>query len=418
MNKSHPLKKILDSRLFWIIISLLVSLTIWIYVTTEDSELSTQTFRGVRVELVGEETLLNSRGLRVTDVSTSTVNVEIRGPRRIVNLMDPSDLIAQVDVSKLSQPAYASMTYTIVYPGGTDRRNITEVAKTPDTVSFYVSKETSIQVPVRGGFEGTLAEGNTAETPVFDPATITITGPEIYLRDIDYAWVTFGKDEIVESTYTVETGYTLMDAGGEPVSTTEISASTDTVQATLPILATKEVSLGVDLIEGAGATSANTKIRIEPESVILAGDSSILGGINRIILATVDLRDFATSYSETLAIPVANSLRNLTGISEAQVSIEIVGLETRTFQVNQISCVNVAEGMEAEIVSESIDVTLRGSAEQLDQISGEDIRAEADLTDFKDSTGTYMPLVRIYVDGYPEVGALYDNTVAVLIKRN
>ena len=162
MKKSNPFRVIFNSRPFWMIISLLVSFAIWIYVTSTDQEESTQTFRGIPVELVGEETLLNSRNLLVTDVSTSTVNVDISGPRRVLNLLNAADLVAQVDVSKLSQPAYASLTYTIVYPAGIDRRNLTVSSKTPDTVSFYVSQQTSVTVPVRGGFEGTLAEGHTA----------------------------------------------------------------------------------------------------------------------------------------------------------------------------------------------------------------------------------------------------------------
>ena len=420
MKKSNPFRVIVDSRVFWMVISLLVSVAIWIYVTSTDQEEATQTFRGVPVELVGEETLLNSRGLLVTDVSTSTVTVEISGPRRVLNLLDSADLVAQVDVSKLSQPAYASMTYSIVFPSGVDRRNLTVSSKSPDTVSFYVSLQTSVTIPVRGGFEGTLAEGHTAETPTFDPATITVSGPEIYLRDIEYAWVTFGKDEVVDSTYTVERTFTLMDNSGNSLSTAELTMSADTIQATLPILATKEIPLGVDLIAGAGASTANTKIKIEPETVILAGDSGVLGSMNRILLGTIDLTDFATSYSETYAIAIPNELRNLTGVTEAKVTVEIVGLETRTFRVENLSYTNLAEGMEAFFVAESIEVTLRGTAEQLDAIAenpAELIRAEADLTDLLDSTGTYMPVVKIYVDGYPEVGALYENTIAVEIRR-
>ena len=420
MKKSNPFRVITNSRLFWMIISLLVSFAIWIYVTSTDQEESTQTFRGIPVDLVGEETLLNSRNLLVTDVSTSTVNVDISGPRRVLNLLNAADLVAQVDVSKLSQPAYASLTYTIVYPAGIDRRNLTVSSKTPDTVSFYVSQQTSVTVPVRGGFEGTLAEGHTAETPTFDPATITVSGPEIYLRDIEYAWVTFGKDEVVDSTYTVEQGYTLMNTSGAAVSTAELTMSADTIQATLPILATKEIPLGVDLIAGAGASSANTKIKIEPETVILAGDSGVLNSMNRVILATIDLTDFASSYSGTYAISIPNELRNLTGVTEASVTVEIVGLETRTFRVDNLTYTHLAEGMEANFVSESIEVTLRGTAEQLDAIAQAQesiIRAEADLTDLLDSTGTYMPVVKIYVDGYPDVGALYENTIAVEIRR-
>lgn len=415
--KTNPVRKIYNSRAFWLIISLLASLGIWIYVTSGESTEIRQVFRNVRVELVGESSLRSSRELVITDVDTNSVTVEVLGPRRIVGLLDSSDLTARVDVSRLTQTGATSMDYEIVYPDGTDRRNITEVTLRPTTINFVVSKLTSNTIPVRGGFEGNLAEGFMAETPVFEPSTVTVTGPEIYVQDISYAWVTFGKGIDVSSTYSVETSYTLMDAEGNPCSTENITYTPDTVSATLPILESKEVTLGVDLIEGAGASSANTVVKVEPSTITLAGDSALLSGINRIILDTVDLTDFTSTMTETYPIPINNSLRNVTGITEATVKIEIIGLETQSFKVKNISCINVAEGSEVEILSESIDVTIRGTAEQLAQIKSENIRAVADLTDFKDSTGAYMPAVRIYVDGVTDVGAIGDNMISVEIRK-
>ena len=107
----------------------------------------------------------------------------------------------------------------------------------------------------------------------------------------------------------------------------------------------------------------------------------------------------------------------MTGIKEATVTIEIVGLETKTFDVKNISYINAAEGSTVDILSESIDVTLRGTAEALEQVKGESIRAVADLADFKDSTGAYMPSVKIYVDGVTDVGAIGENTISVEIRK-
>ena len=69
-------------------------------------------------------------------------------------------------------------------------------------------------------------------------------------------------------------------------------------------------------------------------------------------------------------------------------------------------------------MSESIEVTLRGPAETLAQIESEDIRVEVDLTELRDSSGTSMVPVKIYIDDYPDVGAIYENNVAVRIERS
>ncbi|MED9995082.1 MAG: CdaR family protein [Oscillospiraceae bacterium] len=410
------MKKIYNSKAFWMIVSLLASLAIWVYVTSVETDESKTTFRGVKVELVGEDILRDSKNLVVTDMDTSTVTVEVVGPRRIIGSLSSDQLVAQVDVSKLSRAAYTSQQYTIVYPDGTDTSKLSENRRTPETINFMVSAQTSKSIQVRGSFDGSLAEGYTAEMPVFEPSTITITGSEAYLKDVEYAWVTFSKEN-VDSTYSVETGFTLMDANNEPCSTTGISFSTDVVTATLPLLTLKEVNLDVNIIEGAGATKANTKITIDPVSVTLAGDSALLAGMNKIILATIDLTDFSSTFTETYTIPIDNELKNTTGVTKATVTVEIVGLETKTFRVTNFSCINATEGYEADIITESKEITLRGTPEALAQIKAENIRAVADLTDYKESTGTYMPQVRVYVDGFTDVGAIGENTISIEIRK-
>ena len=139
--------------------------------------------------------------------------------------------------------------------------------------------------------------------------------------------------------------------------------------------------------------------------------------LNKITVATIDLTDFGLSFTDTFTIPLSDEVKNLTGVTEATVTVEVVGLETRTFTVKNISCTNVSDGYEAEIISESITVTLRGTAEQLDQVKTENLRAVADLVDYKGSTGAYMPEVKIHVDGFPEVGAIGKNNISIEIRK-
>ena len=417
MKSKNPLRRLFDSRAFWTVVSLLASFAIWIYVTSADNSDFRQTFRNVRVELVGEDTLRASRNLVVTDLDVGSVTVVISGPRRIVNPMDSDDLIAQVDVSKLSTAAYTSLKYDIVYPSGVSERELTVEKKSPEYVTFNVSPLTSKEVPVRGGFEGKPDDGYTAESPVFEPSTILVTGPEAYLKDIDRAWVTFGRDMVVSSTYSTDVGFTLQNASGEPCSTEYLSCSQDTVKATLPIRAIKNVPLTVNLIYGSGANETNTIVSVTPTYLTLTGDSAILSGMNQIVLGTVDLTDFSTTFTEEYSIPLDNTLKNLTGLSTAEVTIEVVGLETRNYAVTNITCTNLPETSEVEVITESLEVRIRGTEEQLSQIHAENITAVADLSDYRDSLGAYMTPVKIRVDGFTDVGAVGDYTISVEIRK-
>ena len=95
------MKKIYNSKAFWMIVSLLASLAIWVYVTSVETDESKTTFRGVKVELVGEDILRDSKNLVVTDMDTSTVTVEVVGPRRIIGSLSSDQLVAQGTVGIL-----------------------------------------------------------------------------------------------------------------------------------------------------------------------------------------------------------------------------------------------------------------------------------------------------------------------------
>ena len=412
------MKKFYNSKLFYIIVALLTSFAIWVYVASNDQDVISKRFDGVRVEFTGEEALLASKGFVIIDPSVNTVSVTLSGPRNVVGLLEPSDLTASVDVSKLTQVGYTNLTYSIKYPSNTNEANISVRRETPQVISFNLSPVIEKTVPVRGSFDGNTAEGYTAESPVFEPSTITLRGAEALLSDISYAWVTFGEEDISVS-YTTDVPFTLMDSKGNECSGTGLTANVETVKATLPILQIKEVALRAELLQGAGANTENTKVTLEPASVTVAGDSAILAGLNQITVATIDLTDFSTTFTESYPITIDNELSNLSGSSEVTVTVEIVGLETEKFTIPaaNLACTNVTSGFTSDILTRELEVVLRGTPEDLSSVKAENLRAVADLTDYNESAGTYIVDVKIYVDGASNVGAVGDYQISVELKK-
>lgn len=404
MKKNNLLKNIANSSVLWIVLSLLIALFMWTYVASQDTEEFKKTFTGVRVQLVGEDILRNSRNMVITNVSTPTVNVEVVGPRRIVSALDEDDLVAQIDVSKLTLAAVTTQTYKIIFPDGTDTSSLSTLSRTPETVVFTVSELIDKQIPVRGSFEGTSLEGYVAEAPVFNPATITVSGPEIYLKNIKYAWLTFGAGEEVDHTITRTVPFVLRDNNDEDYYNDMISFDTNEIEARLTIIRQKVVPLEVSIEYASGATPDNTKVTIEPASVTLSGDSELLDAMNQIVLATINTKDFSSSFTETYLIRIDDGLVNQSGVTEAKVTVELSDLVSDKFIIRNIAYINLTEGYEAELITSAITVTLRGPEEQLMALKAENIRAVVDLEDYLNSTGTFNLTPKIYVDGFPDVG--------------
>ena len=400
------MKKLYDSKVFWLIVSFLLSLSVWVYVTSVETEEATKTFRGIPVEIEGEEALRSKHNLVITDVDTNTVTVTIRGTRRVVNALDDADLIARVDVSTLSLAGLTSRPFQIVYPSGTEQRNLTIVSRSQDNINFTVSKLTTQTVSVVGGFKGKAADGYIPLTPDFEPSYITISGPEVYVKNVDKAKVIFGEGMVLDSSYSVETGFTLVDSADQPVSTTDITWEPETIVASLEIQKMQDVKLGVEILPGAGATAADVRITVDPPSIVLSGDTSALSGLNQIFLDTIDLTSFGSVYEKTYPIPIPNGVTNLTGATEAKVKVEVIGLETRVLNVDNFTWTGLGDGIEVEVISQSIPVLLRGPSEVLSQLKPEDVRVEGDLTELRESSGNLIASVKVTVPGYPNVGAI------------
>ncbi len=414
MTKKAKAFKLFDSKAFWAAVSLLASVIIWNYVTgTQQTEIN-RTFNAVEVTFIGGETLRENESLVVTELLSESVTLRISGARSNIGKLDDSDIKAVVDLSKVAKEGVNKAVPTFSYPAEVDESEIIMTSTTPEYIEFTVEKVTKKPVAVRGSFIGSVSPGYVAGEPECSPENVTVYGPSSVLDKISYAWATIGGEQ-VDRTRTASVAFTLMDENGNEIKSEAVTCDVDTISITLPISATKEVPLTVTLIDGAGALGENCIVTVVPDTITISGDTTIVAGINKISLATIDLTDFASTFEDTFPITLDNEIENLTGVTEATVRIEIPGLETKKLTVASIDYTNVPAGMTAAVITRSLEVTIRASAEVLKSIKSDNIRAVADLTDIR-ATGDVSVPVKIRIDGYTDAGAIGDYMITVNLK--
>lgn len=419
MEQKKRTKKIYDSKVFWMVISLLCSLMMWAYVTSQDSTDQGRTLTGIQVEFQGQEELLNERNLSITGASAETVSISVRGSRSNISKLKASDIKAVIDVSNITQPNNMTWTYKLVFPSYINENDITVVRKNPDTINFTVVKNGSKTIEIKGSFEGTIADGCVAEEFVFEPNTIVVEGPEASIEKIDHAWVTFGKDQTIDSVYVEEAEFTLRDKDGNLISKDGLKFSSDTVTATQPILKSKDVPLKVTIVSGGGVTENDCTVTIDPSSIKIAGDSRIIDDMEYIQLGTIDLSTFDGEYEHTFQITLPEGVQNITGVSDAHVRIDVAGTHTKTFTTTNIACKGVTAGYHVNIDTKEVEVTLRAlNSESLSKIKADDITVVADLSDYGATTGQVIVNAKVTVVGHENVGAVGDVRVTVTILKD
>lgn len=408
--------KLFDNKIFWAVVSLLAALFIWVYITGTQEEPIEKSLSNVDVVFIGEDTLQASRGYVINNISADTVSVKISGTRRNIGSLSASDVKATIDVSLISTTGTITQYYTLTYPDSVDADAVSIVSSTPSVISFNVTRMSTKQVPVEVKFEGSTAEGYIAGAVEYEPKTVTISGPESQLEEIDHVYAEMGGDELT-MTRTADVSFVLMDKNGSQLETDGLEFDTNTISVTIPISMVKEIPLYVQLSYGAGATEENTFIKIEPDTITISGDTSVVSGINRIDIATIDLTDFALTLQDSYPIPLPNDVENVTGVTEAEVSIEIQGVSTKQLTVTNFSYSGLPDGYYVEeIMTKSLEVKVRGAQDVLEQIQPSNLRAVADLSDISQTGIMYVP-VRVVLDGFTDAGAVGEYLIAIRIRR-
>ena len=408
--------KLMDSKVLWAVISLLASLFIWVYITGTQEEIITQSFNNVEVQFVGEDTLQATRGYVVNNISAETVSVKISGTRGNIGSLSASDVKAVIDVSLISSTGRLTQYFTLTYPDNVNADAVSLESSNPETISFDVTRMSKKPVPVEAKFVGSTAEDYIAGEIEFEPKTIWVSGPESELEKIDHIYVEMGGDDLT-MTRSADIPVVLIDTDGNTMDSTGLEFDVPTVTVTIPISMMKEVPLYIQCVYGAGATEANTVIKIEPSTITISGDTSVVSGINRIDLTTIDLTDFSLTFQDTFSIPLPDGVENVTGTTQADVSIEITGVDTKIFTLTNISYRNLPSGYTVEeITTRSLEVRIRAPQEVLDQIQPSNLSAVADLSDISQSGDMFVP-VRIVVDGFTDAGAVGDYSIGIRIKN-
>ena len=413
-NKQSTLQTVL-----YIIFSLVCSLLIWVYVTESVGKETDRTLPGVSVIYEGETSMRESRGLIISERDTTSAKVTVTGNPRTVAALDAADLRVVIDLNDILTTGNYSRAPKVEIIKRVDSGAITQTSINPEVVSFYVDKLSVLPVPVVGVFNGSAAEGYSADPLEFDTETIRIYGPEKIISQVHHALVEVSRTD-VDKTLNFEAAYILVDADGNKFESDEITTDRDTVNVTLPISAVKEVELVVDLIPGAGATKENVNWEIKPGTITLTGDAETLAGVNSISIAKIDLSKINEALTETYKIVLPNDTECTDGVKEATLTLELRGLAKKTVTIEQgnISCTNVSEGYEATVMNGSLEnVVIRGPEQVLRSITDNNVRAVADLTDYGTATGILSVPVKIMIDGTTEAGAYGEYKIYINLSK-
>lgn len=401
------------SKLLDLVIAVLCALALWLYVVTVVTPEDDLTIGNIPVTFVGESELRSERELIISNRSVSDVAVRFHGSRAVLKRLDNerSGITASVDVSAYTVERDYSVSYTVNLPTSLQDNSITVTDRSPRTIQFTVEKLAKKPVPVKGVFDGQVAEGYQAGEITFDQDVVTIIGPSALVEQVDYAQIVVGGENVSQSIDD-RVKFTLVDAAGTPIRSEDLSSDTEDIGVRVPILLERSVPLTVTVLPGGGAAEEDVAIRIQPDTVTARGERAAWLGVESLSLGEIDLAEIARSTTLTLPIQLPEGL-TVDGIGEASVSVTFRNLITKEIPLAQVRIEGVADGVEAKITDLPVTITLRGHAEDLSAVDPETLEGVIDLTEYPDS-GSFTVPIALDTEAL-NVGMLGEPTVTVEI---
>ena len=408
----------MKNKIWSLLLSIALATGLWMYVITTVSPNSKTTVQDVPVVFEGESWLLENRDLMITDGMDATVDLDVSGNRSDISKLNRSNVVLKIDLTKVYESGTANLTYSIIYPPDVPVGAITVENRSPAAVRLTVEKRLAKEIPVHVAFSGAVPEEFIADTEnvVLDYNVVNIKGPASVVEKIEQARVDIDLEERTESL-SENYRFTLCDEEGNPLDATQITTDVAEIHLEVNIRRYKEIPLKLNVVYGGGATEGYTRYEIKPASIRVSGSDAVLADLSEIVLGTVNFAEQTENTQMTFPINLPEGVTNLTGITEATAEIRFVGLSIKEFTTENIKVINVPEGLDYELMSEVVKVTLRGPTGRINQIKPEDIEVTVDLSGKETGASTVKAAITIRGDSEELIGAVGSHSVSVTLEE-
>lgn len=399
------------NKLFTLLFSFVIAVALWLYVVTNVSTKDDAPLHNIPVTLLNQEDL-KSRGLMLVSGENASVSLQLYGNRSELWALNRDNVNIIADLSSITEAGVYELSYSEKFPDGVD--DVTVRSRNPAKITVEVVDYAEKTVPVSVSYTGEMAEGLLLdrENAELDYNSIAVSGPRDVVERIEKAAISVDRTGLTE-TLDASYRYTLVDANGEPVDSRLITTNTEEVSLHLPVEHMKEIGPEVEIIAGGGATAENVDIRILPKTITVSGSEEALNALDKLVVGTIDLSSLTGITTQSFELKLPDNVTNQSGVTKVEVSVSFKGLSKKTFTISSFKAINLPEGLVPTVITQQVEVTVRGPSSVMANVTAENITATADYKDLDEGTVT-VPLT-ITVNGFQGVGAVGKYTISVTL---
>lgn len=404
------MKEKITNNLSLKILSLIVAIFIWLLVINVDNPIITKTFVVTDVQLLNEAYIDADGKMCMRDEEQQPIRVTIKAKRKILDDISVMDIRAvadlqqavSLDTTPVMVPIMASVGKIPAENIQVSPQNLSLHIEDKETQEFVVTVTTNNTRPDKGYEIGNL---------ISNPEKIRITGPTSLINKIDKVVASVNVNSAVADV-TQETDVTVIDKNGEEFSSQDLNylnVSKVYVSARLWKVRT-DVKISAECSGSPAEGYQVESVTTTPNVISVAGSDEALSALaeqNNTIWIPADAIDISgkdKDHEEKINISeyLPEGLKLTSDSSEdvfVHVNILPQGSTVCEIPTKNIKVENMPKGMQAAFDAAKIEVRVKKTREDMDDLKKKDIKASIDLKDKEE--GSYELPVRIQIpEGY------------------
>ena len=362
------------------IICLLLSIGLWFYVTNVENKVRTTEITKIPVELVNLDALSSSK-LAVTPNQEFYVTLKIEGNTNDINKIRKSDFKVQVDLSEYAwKKGENKVPVSIVdYPVTVSIRNTNTL-----TISIKIEDMIEKTMAITSNINVTPKSGYFASTPTINPEEVNVSGAESVVNSVSKLVITDKKEDVSEDIvgdYEIKP----IDLKGNEV--LDVNLSSKTTRVEIKVSKGKSVKVNVattgKLPDGVKLKSIDSSRK----SVEILGPKEILDTIDEISTTPIDLSSVTGNKDVNLSLVLPEGITVAQGEEYLTARVNVISMISKEFSI-KMNISGEVQGIKALPNKESVNVTIKGYQDEMENVTEDNITASLDISSYKEE-GTF-----------------------------
>jgi len=363
--------------------------------------------RPVEIEIIGQDP-----DLQIIGEVPRNVTMVLRAPSSVWSQLnnDQNSVRAWVDLSSLGAGVHQVPVQVQV-----TTRLARLISWEPEQLTFTLDSIISKVFPVRLIVQGNPPTGYQAQTPLLEPAQVTVTGPLSLISTVEEARLSLDISNANQTIVREQTPL-LIDGEGRVVNGLAVSPETVTITQPITLLGGYRYVIVRAVSTGQVASGYRlTNIFVSPVGVVVfSSDPELVNNLPGYVeTQSIDLTGQEDDFETLVELDLPPGI-SVVGDPKVLVQVSIAAIVSSLAISLPVDMIGLAPGLEASVSPTVVDVILSGPVPVLNELGHTDVRVVVDLTGYEAGTYQLIPEVNILPEQVQRVSML-PSTVEVTI---